>query len=81
MTSLTEQQNSGIVFVKSPFVRGKASCPCQRIFVVYFPITNILVDMRLKSLLATRQSNITDHSSKLAKDQANLLYSRYYLVC
>ena len=40
MTSLTEQQSSGIVFVKSPFVRGKASCPCQRIFVVYFPITD-----------------------------------------
>lgn len=66
MTNLTEQQNSGIVFVKSPFVRRKASCPCQRIFVVYFPITDILVDMRLKSLLATRQSNVTDYFSKLS---------------
>ena len=34
MTSLTEQQNSGVVFVESAFVRGKASCPCQRVFVV-----------------------------------------------
>ena len=66
MTNLTKQQNSGIVFVKSPFVRGKTSCPCQRIFVVYFPITDILVDMRLKSPLGTRQSNITDYFSKLS---------------
>ena len=62
MTSLTEQQNSGIVFVKSLFVRGKASCPFQRIFVVYFPIT----DATEVSIGNEAVKHITDYFSKVS---------------
>lgn len=40
-------------------------------------VNDVLVDMRLKSLLARRQSTIMVYFSKLSEDQANLLWSRY----
>jgi len=42
-------------------------------------VNDVLVDMRLKSLLARRQSTIMVYFSKLSEDQANLLWSRYTL--